>query len=193
MPPLSELFRELRETLEALGVRWYLFGAQAAIIYGAARLTADVDVTVDPGEHSSESLINALTRSGFESRVTDPAQFVERTGVLPMVHVGSRIPLDVVFSGHGIEEHFHNRAEEHALDDINMRVVCAADLVAMKILAGRPKDLDDAIAVTAAQLPELDLQLVLGTLQTLQHALGRSDLVSELDEVIRRARRSVPD
>jgi hypothetical protein len=26
-------------------VRWYLFGAQAAIVWGSARLSADVDVT----------------------------------------------------------------------------------------------------------------------------------------------------
>ena len=31
----------------ALGARWHLFGAQAAIVHDAARLTADVDVTVD--------------------------------------------------------------------------------------------------------------------------------------------------
>ncbi len=29
-----------------LGLRWYLFGAQAAFFYGASRLTVDVDLTV---------------------------------------------------------------------------------------------------------------------------------------------------
>jgi hypothetical protein len=37
--------RDLSTAFGAIGVRWYWFGAQAAILYGAARLTADVDVT----------------------------------------------------------------------------------------------------------------------------------------------------
>jgi hypothetical protein len=44
--PIAELFADLHEALSALRVRWYLFGAQAALLYGAARLTADVDVTI---------------------------------------------------------------------------------------------------------------------------------------------------
>ena len=44
--PVADLLADLSHALEGLGVRWYLFGAQAAIVHGAARLTADVDVTV---------------------------------------------------------------------------------------------------------------------------------------------------
>ncbi len=39
---------DLASVLEDLGLRWYLFGAQAAIHYGNPRATADVDVTVEP-------------------------------------------------------------------------------------------------------------------------------------------------
>jgi hypothetical protein len=45
--PVAELLRELAAIFGGAGVRWYLFGAQAAILHGAARLSADVDVTVD--------------------------------------------------------------------------------------------------------------------------------------------------
>ncbi len=36
--PIGELLAAVRAALEPLGIRWYLFGAQAAILYGAARL-----------------------------------------------------------------------------------------------------------------------------------------------------------
>ena len=45
--PVAELLGALGAVLDRLGVGWYLFGAQAALLYGAARLTADVDVTVE--------------------------------------------------------------------------------------------------------------------------------------------------
>ena len=38
----------LSRVAKELGLRWYLFGAQAAVLWGRARTTADVDVTVDP-------------------------------------------------------------------------------------------------------------------------------------------------
>jgi len=44
--PVAELLADLAGALHGLGVSWFLFGAQTAILHGAARLTADVDVTV---------------------------------------------------------------------------------------------------------------------------------------------------
>ena len=44
--PVAELLRDLASSLDGLDIEWYVFGAQAAIVHGAARLTADVDVTV---------------------------------------------------------------------------------------------------------------------------------------------------
>jgi hypothetical protein len=49
--PISDLLASRRDACEDLGVGWYLFGAQAALVHGTARLTADVDVTVDLGEY----------------------------------------------------------------------------------------------------------------------------------------------
>ena len=43
--PIGDVLAELRACFDSLGVRWYLFGAQAAIHHGVARLAADVDVT----------------------------------------------------------------------------------------------------------------------------------------------------
>jgi hypothetical protein len=52
-PPAAA--REARGGLRAVGVRWFLFGARAAILHDAARLSADVDVTVDLGARSSRA------------------------------------------------------------------------------------------------------------------------------------------
>src|SRR5207249_10726702 len=69
--PVAELLGALSAVLDRLGVGWYLFGAQAALLYGAARLTADVDVTVDLGARPIPELIAALTEGGFAVRTPD--------------------------------------------------------------------------------------------------------------------------
>jgi len=42
--PFVELFAALAGAFDAIGAGWYLFGAQAALIHGVARFTADVAI-----------------------------------------------------------------------------------------------------------------------------------------------------
>lgn len=37
----ADLLADLAGALDAIGVRWYVFGAQAALIWGRPRLTTD--------------------------------------------------------------------------------------------------------------------------------------------------------
>jgi hypothetical protein len=187
--PLADLLADLARVLAARRVRWYLFGAQAAILHGAARLTADVDVTIDAGDQPRTDIVRALAAAGFELRVRDAEGFVERTSVLPLVHAPSRIPVDLVIAGPGLEELFLGRVERRTIGGIEIPVVGAEDLVAMKVLAGRSKDLEDAAAVIRARGRTLDLELVRTTLRLLEQALDRGDLLPELERVRTRAAR----
>jgi hypothetical protein len=191
-PPIADLLARLERAFATLGVRWFLFGAQAAILYGVARLSADVDVTVDLGGRSSADLVGALAEAGFELRVADSAGFVEATHVLPFVHRESRIPVDVVLAGPGLEEQFFAGVEERLIGDARVPVVSAEDLVAMKVLAGRPRDLDDVVGILHVRGPALDWQRIRTTLGLLEGALARRDLLSELERLMVVARRAEP-
>jgi hypothetical protein len=182
--PLAELLADLHRALTALGLRWYLFGAQAAILHGVARLTADVDVTVDVAALPNAVLVDHLVAAGFALRVPDAEGFVERTRVLPLLHVKSRLPLDVVLAGPGLEDLFFTRIEEHSIGDLRVPVASAEDLVAMKVLAGRPKDLDDVAAILRAR--SVDPEPVRVTLRLLEQALDRRDLLGEFERLLQR-------
>lgn len=91
--PIAEVLAALAACFEFLGVRWYLFGAQAAIYHGVARLTADVDVTILPEPRSTPELAAALEANGFHLRATGTDD-----------HTRTRMPVDIVLGGPGIEE-----------------------------------------------------------------------------------------
>ena len=188
--PVAELLADLRGAFEALGARCYLFGAQAAIVHGAARLTADVDVTVDLAARSSAELVNGLAAAGFEPRVPDLGDVVETTRVLPLVHRPTRIPVDVVLAGPGLEDLFFARVEEHAIGGVPVPVASAEDVLTMKVLAARPKDLDDAEAIIRARGPRLDVERIRSTLRLLEAALDRRDLLTELERLLGRTGRA---
>jgi hypothetical protein len=70
-----------------------------------------------------------------------------------------------------------------------LRTLAAEDLVATKILAGRPKDIDDVAGILRERLSRLDLERVRATPGLIEEALGQSDLVPQLDALLARARR----
>jgi hypothetical protein len=188
--PVAELLAELQRVFAALGLRWFLFGAQAAILYGVARLSADVDITVDLGDKSSRDVVDALAAAGFDLRVADVAGFVDATRVLPFVHRASRIPVDVVLAGPGLEDQFFAGMQERVVGEARVPVVSAEDLVAMKVLAGRPRDVGDVEAILRVHSDDLDLHRIRTTLGLLEGALDRRDLLSELDRMLALARRA---
>ena len=59
----------------------------------------------------------------------------------------------------------------------------ATDLVVMKVLAGRGKDLDDVRALLAGG--EVDLDEARELLGQLEEALGQSDLLPQLERAVR--------
>lgn len=185
--PFADILAALARAFEQAGLRWYLFGAQAAIIHGAARLTADVDVTTHLDGAPPELLVSALVRAGFALRVPDP-EFVARTRVLPVTHVSSGVPADIVLAGPGIEELFLARTRVFEVYGVQVPVACAEDIVVMKLLAGRAKDVDDVVAILAAHPDDLDLDLVRGTIRMLEDALDQSDLSPALEQALASAR-----
>jgi hypothetical protein len=123
--PLARAIAALAAVLERLDVRWYLFGAQAALLYGAARLTADIDVTVDLGDREPVVLVRALEKAGFRLRVRDVGGFVAATRVVPLLHRPSGMPIDIVLAGPGLEDLFFTRRRRRVVEGVRIPVASA--------------------------------------------------------------------
>jgi hypothetical protein len=186
-----DVYRALGSVFGALRVRWYVFGAQAALLHGALRFTEDLDVTVLLETLETRVLVSALEGHGFSLRVTegDVDAFVANTRVLPIVHSGTRIPVDVVLGGPGLEELFAQRAVATDIGGVSVPVAAAEDLIVMKVLAGRPKDLEDVVAILTARASPLDMARVRETVALVEQALDQSDLSPVLEQCVQRARR----
>jgi hypothetical protein len=169
-PAAVELLTTLAPVLARWG-RWYLFGAQAVIVYGVPRLSADVDVTLALTPDAPERFAAEMRTAGFTLRVDDP-EFVRRTRVMPFIHVPTAMPLDIVLAGSGLEDEFLDRAVPTDIAGTVVPLIERGDLVIAKVLAGRPKDLDDARALWQLHGQELDRARIRHTLGLLEEALS---------------------
>ena len=185
-PAAAELLRALGEVLPRWGA-WYLFGAQAVIAYGVPRLSADVDVTLRLTPDAPERFAEEMAHAGFQIRVDDP-EFVRRTRVMPFVHASTGMPLDVVLAGSGLEDEFLSRARLLDVGGTKVPTIHPEDLIIAKVLAGRPKDIEDARGVWAIHGATLDAGRIETVLRQLEEALGQSDLSPAFQSIKRRAR-----
>jgi hypothetical protein len=166
-------------------LRWYLFGAQAAIVWGSPRLSADVDITAQIEATAVEPFVSSMKRRGFDLTFSD-AEFLEQTHVLPFVHRNTRMPLDVVMAGPGLEADFLERAIMVAIQGSSIPVISPEDLIITKILAGRAKDIEDVRSVSHEQRTSLDVNRIRTILGLLEQALGQGDLLPVFENAWRR-------
>jgi hypothetical protein len=185
---LDKVLRAVAAALGRSGLRWYVFGAQAVLAYGLPRLTADLDITVAAQPGQVPNLVSSMEAAGLDLRVAGSEDFVRRTRVLPLIHRESGLPVDVVLAGPGLEEEFFAASREIDIAGVAVPVISPEDLLVTKILAGRPKDLDDVHGILRRHLATLDLDRCRRFLSLLEQALGRSDLLSELERALSRLR-----
>ncbi len=188
-PAGRDLLAALAAVLNRWG-RWYLFGAQAVVAHGVPRLSADVDVTLRLVPDEPERFVRDMEAAGFALAVKDP-DFVRETRVMPFIHTATAMPLDVVFAGSGLEDEFFQRVKTTDIGGVPVPLIDVADLVIAKILAGRPKDIEDARNLWRLHGPAVDHRRIRRLLRSLEAALDRSDLVSGF-ETMRRANRPRP-
>ena len=178
---VAALVADLAVALE--GVPWCLIGGQAAILFGSMRATLDVDVSAAVPDDERERTLRRLELGSFAPRIGAPLEFARRTRVLLLIHTPTGIALDLVFAGDGLERDFLARARSVDIDGARVRVIAPEDLVASKLLAGRPRDLEDVEAVVRRN-PGLDRSKVRGLLALFEQALDRSDLRSEFERIV---------
>jgi len=182
-PAALDLLAALAPVLARWG-RWYLFGAQAVILHGVPRLSADVDVTLALAPDAPDRFAADMQAAGFALAVDDP-DFVRRTRVMPFVHRTTGMPLDVVLASSGLEDEFLDRAMPTDVGGTRVPLIEVGDLIIAKVLAGRPKDLDDARGLWRIRGRSLDVRRIRRTLRLLEEALSRGDLLSTFDDIAR--------
>jgi hypothetical protein len=94
------------------------------------------------------------------------------------------MPVDVVLAGSGLEDEFLARAVATDIGGASVPVIDRSDLIIAKVLAARPKDLEDARSLWALHGTVLDEERIRSVLQLLQHALGQSDLLPAFESIV---------
>ncbi|MBS2026654.1 MAG: nucleotidyltransferase [Deltaproteobacteria bacterium] len=178
-----DALRTLGALTQVLRVRWYLFGAQAAVLWGRARTTADVDVTMEADPERIAELLREAKALGLRAREANAVELARRSRVVPLTTAGG-FPIDLVLAGTGLEAQFMDRATPVRLGGVEVPVISPEDLVITKLIAGRPRDLEDIEGVLVERRESLDVGYIDAMIREIESALELDGLRSAWDELL---------
>jgi Nucleotidyl transferase AbiEii toxin, Type IV TA system len=149
--------------LSAEKARWALIGGLAVMARSVPRFTMDVDFAVAVAEEAeADSLVFRLRGRGYYPK-PEAGVFEQdhngRLSTIRLAHRKSDVLVDLLFASCGIEDEIVAAATREAvLPRLRVPVATRGHLIAMKALAGRPKDRTDLgyliPAASAADLKE---------------------------------------
>jgi predicted nucleotidyltransferase len=171
----TQLLERIALGLEQRQIPYMIIGGQAVLIYGEPRLTRDIDVTLGVGPERLPDLVAFARASAWRLLVEAPEEFVQRTMVLPCVDPPSGIRIDFIFSHSAYEQQAMGRVRRVEIGKASVRFAAAEDVIVHKIIAGRPRDLQDVQNILLKN-PEVDQEYIRRWLAEFDHSLGESYL-----------------
>jgi len=183
LTPLLKVLEDLVAWLEAGEVPGMVIGGLAASLLGRPRLTRDVDVLVLLAEGRWAEFLAAGTEFGFTPRRSDALAFARETMVLLLRHEKSGIDVDLVFGSLAFEKEAVARVTWMELGGIRVPLPLSEDLIIMKAVAHRPRDLADIEAILAAH-PKLNLKKVRRWVREFSQALEMPEILSDLEALL---------
>lgn len=180
---LKELLKRIALELNRVSLPYMVFGGQAVLIYGKPRLTQDIDITLALEPHQAQPVINLIENLGLKILISNVEEFLSQTFVLPVVDPKTQLRVDFVFSLTPFERQAIERSNIVEIDGVPVRYVSLEDLIVMKVIAGRPRDLEDVKGVILKN-PDYNSQFVTKCLQLFDQDLD-CNFTAVFDNVLR--------
>jgi uncharacterized nucleotidyltransferase DUF6036 len=180
--PLAALMEWFRDA----GLRGAVIGGVAASLRGKPRLTDDVDALVL--EADAETLLRSGFKFGFTPRIADAAEFSRQTRVLLLRYQPGDIDIDISLGALPFEDEVIERSTWIRAGNVRILLASAEDLVIMKAVAGRPRDMMDIENVIQAN-PDLDVDRIRRWVREFSAVLDMPEIHSNLEILLKRRTR----
>jgi predicted nucleotidyltransferase len=189
--PLSPLLKALRDLvtwLQSKHVPGIIIGGVAASILGRPRMTRDIDALVLLEEKYWDNFLLDGAKFGFVPRLTDCLNFARKSRVLLVRHKLSGIDVDITFGTLAFEKEAITRAVWLDLKKIRLPLPVPEDLIIMKAIAHRPRDLADIESILDVHT-KLNLRRVRQWVKEFSSAIEMPEILNDLENILARKRK----
>ncbi|NJO83144.1 MAG: nucleotidyl transferase AbiEii/AbiGii toxin family protein [Blastochloris sp.] len=151
MPLFNQLQAKIASVLDELQVPYMMIGGVATIAYTKPRFTEDVDLTIGVSMFDAKPVIAALAKAGIKARTGHSTEMMRNSSLLLAVDRASGVTIDISFSDSPYEKEAMSRAKKVRRAGKTVRIATAEDLIIHKMIAARPRDLQDIEGILLRQ------------------------------------------
>jgi hypothetical protein len=182
---------DLVKWLESAQISAMVIGGVASSFLGRPRMTQDVDALAILPENKWDAATEAARNFGIVPRIDQVVDFARRSRVLLLKHAQSDIAIDVILGGLPFEQEAVDRARAHLVGDITVRLPRVEDLIIMKVIAHRDKDMQDVEGLLDAH-PEVNFDEIRQHVSEFAAATSMSDLIDDFERLLQRRKSKQP-
>ena len=185
---IEDALAALSEALSATGAPWMVIGGIAVIAHGVQRMTTDIDAVIQGDAVSARSLLAVLRRHDIVTRVADAEAFAAANLVLLVRHRPTEVDLDLSFGWTAFEHEALAARVSTRYGKVTAPMAGVEALLVFKAIAGRPRDLDDAVTLLTLHAANVDLAQVRRQVGELAALAEAPELTRGLEDIVRAAR-----
>jgi predicted nucleotidyltransferase len=154
--PFRATIEALQRLLEKFDNRGVIIGGIAVGFLGRPRLTEDVDAMFLLSTQDIPKFLEAAKNENIQPRIPNADEFARKNRVLLLQHVPTETNIDISLGIMPFEEEMIERSIVQSTATLAVRLPSPEDLIIMKAVAHRPKDLED-IRTIVDKNPKLDI------------------------------------
>ena len=171
-------------TFDDLNLTGVVIGGIAVSLIAEERFTKDIDALVLLDNQRVEELLTALKKRHFVPRFSEMAEFGRQSLFITVAHEERGSIVDIALGCMPFEEELVARATIYPTQEGDIRLPTPEDLVILKAIAKRPKDLED-IRNIAAVYPSMDLKRIKYWVSAYAELLETPELWSEIELLLK--------
>jgi predicted nucleotidyltransferase len=183
--PFLEPLESLQRLLSRFNERGVIIGGAAVSILGKARYTEDIDAMFLLSIKDIPQLLKEASEEGIEPRIDNAAEFARKSRVVLLKHVISNTNIDLSLGVLPFEQEMVERSVIHQVDAmLQLRLPTPEDLIILKAIAHRPKDLED-IRILADKYQNLDISRIEKWVKQFADVLEMPSLWDDIAEILK--------
>jgi hypothetical protein len=185
LEPFRATIEALHRLLERYNDRGVIIGGIAVGLLGKPRYTADVDAMILLSTQEIPQFLKLAQTENIIPRIKNAEDFARKNRVLLLQHIPTKIEIDISLGILPFEEEMVERGNLKSFANLSARLPTPEDLIVMKAIAHRPKDLED-IRTIVDNNPELDLKRIEYWVKSFAEVLEMPDLWMQIEEILKR-------
>lgn len=181
--PLLAPLRALQNLISQFDDQGVIIGGIATSLLGTPRYTVDLDAVFLLELAGVPRFLTEAAKQGIEPRISDPVAFARKYRVLLLRHMASGTDIDISMGILPFEVEMIQRSVIIEVSSIKLRLPTPEDLIVMKAVAHRAKDLTDIQAIAGSN-PDLDKERIQLWVEQFGEALDLPDLWKTISQML---------